>query len=394
MKTDSLCRLATATLVALIFTSLAAPNAHAAPISTTVLRYDLMKVGNPGNAADTTGYGSVGTVGGPDYWIGKNDVTIGQYRDFLTAVATLEDPRNLWNASMDSDQRFRGIQRTGSAGAWVYTVVGPNGTNPAGAQSAANRPITNVNWFDSARFANWMANGKPSVTGTGSAALAVIDNGAYNLGTATSGTAPAKNTTNPNTGAAPTFYIPTENEWYKAAYFNPAKGGPGTPGYYAYGTQSDTAPGNGGTSPATALANKDLANQANYRPSDRYAVVGTTTFISDTGNQNVLTDVGTFTNSASYYGAFDMSGNVYAWNDLAGTTGSSRGLRGGGWDDRGAFPLSSSNRLSFDPSSESYHIGFRLANPVPEPATLGMASGGALCACGWWVLKRRRRART
>ena len=380
---------ATAALVALLFTSLAVPNAHATPISATVLGYDLVKVGNPGNAADTTGYGAVGTVGGSDYWIGKNHVTIGQYRDFLTAVATLEDPRGLWNANMNSDQRIRGIQRTGSAGAWVYTVVGPNGTNPAGAQSAANRPITNVNWFDSARFANWMANGKPSVTGTGSAALAVIDNGAYNLGTATSGTAPAKNTTNPNTGAAPTFSIPTENEWYKAAYFNPVKGGPGTPGYYAYGTQSDTAPGNGGTSPATALANKDLANQANYRPSDRYAVVGTTTFISDTGNQNVLTDVGTFTNSASYYGAFDMSGNVFAWNDLDGTTGPSRGRRGGNFGDFFASGLSSSSRFTLTPVSESGGIGFRLVSPVPEPASLGLAAAGGPATLGWTMLRRR-----
>jgi hypothetical protein len=40
--------------------------------------------------------------------------------------------------------------------------------------------------------------------------------------------------------------------------------------------QSDTAPGNGGTSAATALANKDVANQANYRISSRYAVTGGT----------------------------------------------------------------------------------------------------------------------
>jgi hypothetical protein len=44
---------------------------------------------------------------------------------------------------------------------------------------------------------------------------------------ATSGTAPAKNLINPNTGAAPTFSIPTENEWYKAAYYSPIKGGEG-----------------------------------------------------------------------------------------------------------------------------------------------------------------------
>jgi hypothetical protein len=65
------------------------------------------------------------------------------------------------------------------------------------------------------------------------------------LGTATSGNAPAKNTTDPNTGAAPTFYIPAENEWYKAAYYSPVKGGPSTPGYFLYGTGYDATPARG-----------------------------------------------------------------------------------------------------------------------------------------------------
>ena len=95
-----------------------------------------------------------------------------------------------------------------------------------------------------------------------------------------------------------------------------------------------------------------------------------------------------------------MSGNVYEWNDLTGEAVFSRGVRGGSWvgleDEDNAFLLSSSDRGFVVPQSEFSGTGFRLASPVPvpEPATLGMASGGALCACGWWVLKRRRRART
>jgi formylglycine-generating enzyme len=361
---------------------LVASAAQATPISATLAGYDLVKVGDPGNAAQGS-YGAVAT----DFWIGKNHVTIGQYAEFLNAVAK-SDPRGLYNGNMGSDQRIRGITRSGSDGSYVYTVVGPNGTTPVGAQSAANRPITYVSWFDSARFANWMANGKP----TGAAGPATTDNGAYNLGDATSGTAPAKNTINPNTQAAPTFYIPTENEWYKAAYYSPVKGGPGTPGYYLYGTQSDDTPGNGwdGT---TALADKDLANQVNYRPDNRYAVTGETTTINNNSNQNLLTDVGAFTNTYSYYGAFDMSGNVWDWNDLDGFSGSSRGIRGGNWTN-GASGVSSAGRSTPAPSNVGISIGFRLASPVPEPATLGMTSVGGLCACGWWILKRRRRART
>ena len=43
-------------------------------------------------------------------------------------------------------------------------------------------------------------------------------------------------------------------------------------------------------------------------------------------------------------------------------TGSSRGLRGGNWNNN-AFNLSSSNRNTNDPSNENNNIGFRLASP-------------------------------
>ena len=378
-------------LSSLATVSLIASATQATPITASLNGYDLVKVGNPNNAAqygaggNQNGYGAVAT----EFWIGKNQVTIGQYTEFLNAVAKTND-RGLYNASMNTDQRIRGIQQSGTSGAFVYTVVGPNGTNPAGATSPANRPITFVSWFDSARFANWMANGKP----TGPTAPTSTDNGAYNLGATNPVNAPALNLTNPNTpGVAPTFSIPTENQWYKAAYYSPVKGGPSTPGYFVYGTQNDTAPGNGGTSAATALADKELANQANYRVSNRFAVTGLTTDPGVSGNQNLLTDVGAFTNTYSYYGAFDMSGNAWDWNDLSGIAGSSRGFRGGRWSND-ASDVSSAVRFTFAPSDEIGNVGFRLASPVPEPATLGMTSVGALCACGWWVLKRRRRART
>ena len=352
--------------------SLITSAAPAAPISATLAGYDLVKVGDPGNAAQN-GYGSVAT----DFWIGKYEVTIGQYAEFLNAVAK-SDPRALWNSNMDSNQNVRGITRSGVDGSYVYTVVGPNGTNPVGAQSAANRPITFVSWFDQARFANWMANGKP----IGPAGTTTTDNGAYNLGTGTSGNVVARNAINPNTGAAPTFFLPTENEWYKAAFYSPVKGGPGTPGYYLYGTQSDTAPGNGWNG-STALANKDVANQANYN-GGLFAVTGSTNLSS---TQNYLTDVGAFANSGSYYGAFDMSGNV--WELVASGTGTA--IRGGSYR-WGVTDIRSSGRFASNTTGESEIIGFRLVSPVPEPATLGLASGGALCAGGLWVMKRRRRA--
>jgi formylglycine-generating enzyme required for sulfatase activity len=330
---------------------------------------DLVPVGNPGNANDTTGYGGVAY----DYQIGKYEVTIGQYTEFLNAVAKT-DTYALYSASMGTNQNIGGISRSGVSGSYSYSVIAASGSAPNGGVSAANRPITFVSWFDSARFANWVANGQPTGIQTGT----TTENGAYNLNGATSGTAPARNVTNPNTGATPTYVIPTENEWYKAAYYSPVLNS-GSGGYYTYATQSNATPGN---VPGSG------ANQANYNN----GVYSVTQSASYSASQNYLTDVGAFSSSASAYGTFDQSGNVYEWNDLTGAPGSSRGLRGGGYTSD-AFNLSSSNRLASGPSIVSNIDGFRLASPVavPEPSTCAMALAGL--ACGGYSLFRRRRAR-
>jgi len=344
----------------------------ALPLPAHAISIDLVPVGNAGNANDAGGSG-IGAVA-YDYQIGKYDVTIGQYTAFLNAVAAT-DTYSLYNASMAGDVAVAGISRAGLPGSFAYSVIPPSGTTPAGASSPGNRPITYVNWWDSARFANWVANGQP----TGAQNSTTTENGAYNVNGATSGTAPAKNVTNPNTGAAPTFYIPTQNEWYKAAYYSPVLNS-GSGGYWTYATQSDTAPGNSIGS---------TADQANFAPGGVYSVTQSGSYDS---NQNYLTDVGAFTGSGSFYSTFDQSGNVYQWNDLDGTAGSSRGVRGGYWYTVSSLGLSSSYSLSYSTSIEDNTLGFRLASvAVPEPSTCAMALAGL--ACGGYSMFRRCRTR-
>ena len=330
---------------------------------------DMVTVGNAGNAGDTRvgantfGFGAVAY----DYQIGKYDVTIGQYTSFLNAVAAT-DTYSLYNSSMGTDGNMKGISQSGGSGSYAYSVLG-----------SANRPITHVSWWDSARFSNWMANGQP----TGAQTSTTTENGAYNVNGAISGNAVAKNATNPNTSAAPTFFIPTENEWYKAAYYSPALNS-GSGGYYAYATQSNTAPGN---------IVGSLANQANY-DNGVYAVTQSGSYDS---NQNYLTDVGAFSGSGSFYDTFDQSGNVYQWNDLDGAAGSSRGQRGGEWYGL-AFHVSSSASYSDDPSEEYDSVGFRLASPVsgsavPEIDPNGLSAVLGLLAGGLGLLERRRYGR-
>ncbi len=321
---------------ALLLLLLSAP-AHAVTI-------DWVTVGDPGNAADTTGFGAVAEA----FQIGKYEVTIQQYTDFLNAVAAT-NTYSLYSPSMGSDGNIAGISRAGSSGSYTYSVIGSSG----------NKPITFVSWFDAARFANWMQNGQ----GSGD-----TETGAYTLNGVISGDAVAK-----NPGA--TFYIPTQNQWYKAAYY---KGGGTNAGYWDYATQSDTAPGN---------VVGSGANQANYFTGGLYSVTQSSGYSS---SQNYLTDVGAFTNSESAYGTFDQSGNVAEWTDTPGTFASSLVVPGGYWATSG---ISSVNTGSSGTTSEANSRGFRLASPtaVPEPSTWVMGLAGIACA-GWGALRRRKRA--
>ena len=285
-------------------------------------------VGDAGNTADDTGFGAVSY----GYRIGKYEVTVGQYTEFLNAVAK-SDPYGLYNPGMGSNFTVAGISRTGAAGAYQYRVINNGG-------SSAARPITYVSWFDAARFANWMHNGQ---------GLGGTETGAYTLNGATSGPVPGV-----NPGAQ--FYIPTENEWYKAAYY---KGGSGNAGYWEYATQSDTIPGNSIGSGT---------NQANYYAGD-YAV---TQLAGYSSSQSYTTDVGSFTASQSAYGTFDQSGNVQELTTLS-SASELVGRRGGDWASPASFDISAAHSPTIPAWDDGFAIGFRLASPVPNNAPTDIA---------------------
>jgi hypothetical protein len=285
--------------------------ASAALISsaTATVTIDWVTVGHAGNTADTTGYGAVSY----EYQIGKYEVTNAQYAEFLNAKAAT-DSYGLYNSSMAS----YGINQNGSSGSFTYSVTSGLG----------NRPVVYVSWFDAARMANWMISGN-------------TETGAYTLNGATDGIFYK------NAGA--TVYIPTEDEWYKAAYYNG-----GTSSYSLYP--------NGQNSITTANANYDWS-------------------VGDT------TDVGTYSSDPSMYGTFDQGGNVGEWNDAV-IDGSSRGLRGGTLLSLGG-DLASSSRDYYDPwlEDDSAYFGFRLASvAVPEPSSLVLT----VLASGMMLIRRKR----
>jgi hypothetical protein len=173
-------------------------------------------VGNAGNAGELQSQGTFGAVG-YDYLIGTTEVTNAQYAEFLNAKAA-SDPLALYNTSMDINARG-GITRSGVSGSYTYTPK----TN------MGNKPVNFVSWYDAIRFANWLHNGQ----GSGD-----TETGAYTLlgGTPTPTNG---NSITRNTGAI--WFLTSEDEWYKAAYYDPTLGG-GSGGYWDYATQSNSAP--------------------------------------------------------------------------------------------------------------------------------------------------------
>ncbi len=304
---------------------------------------DLVTVGNVGNVNDATGYGKVDHV----YQIGTYEVTASQYTEFLNAVAAT-DTHSLYDTNMWSFEWGCKIQRDGSSGSYTYSV----------AQERANRPVNCVSWGDAARFVNWLHNGQP----TGTQSLATTEDGAYYLNGVMSNGALMAVTRN----ADARYWIPTENEWYKAAYH---KNDGVTGNYFDYPTGSDNTPSND-------LINPDPGNNANFEQNG-YTI----------DSPYFFTEVGEFENSASPYGTFDQGGNVFEWNETA-TTTSYRGLRGGIWNCDSSYMLASYRSIGGTPFGGNSHHGFRVAS-VPEPGSFALFVCGVLASLLWWKQKRQ-----
>ena len=163
-----------------------------------------------------------------------------------------------------------------------------------------------------------------------------------------------------NAGA--TIFLPSEDEWYKAAYYNPA-----TSSYFQFPTSSNALP--------TAATPTGAPNSANYN-----GVVGNPT------------DVGAYSSTMSPYVAFDMGGNVLNWNEATFDFGFGigRGFGGAAFYSPSDY-LRSSQTMGFVTLDGQVlgGVGFRLAE-TPEPSGLVLAVLGfiALIAWGW---RRRKR---
>jgi formylglycine-generating enzyme len=293
-------------------------------------------IGNPGNAPTRSAGSCISANCGEvdyNYSISTYDVTNAQYAEFLNAVAA-SDPYSLFNSTMASDARNGGITESGVPGSYTYSVKA----------GFANKPVIYVSFYDALRFANWMNNGQGS-GGT--------ETGSYTL---LGGTPTPSNgdTVTRNPGA--TIVLPSENEWYKAAYYDGVSAA-----YHQYpfadGFNGVVCEGPAGTTNHSANCNQSFG---------------------------YVTPVGAYTNSPSSYGTFDQGGNVAQWNEQfvhTTSSGNGRGERGGSWYISEYFMESSTFGFG-DPTFENYNVGFRVAM-VPEPNTGLLVLAGLLGLAGW-----------
>jgi sulfatase modifying factor 1 len=273
-------------------------------------------VGDPGNACDPQPWGCFGGVD-YDYRIAAHEVTNAQYAEFLNAKAA-SDPHGLYNPNMANFNG--GITRSGSDGSHSYSTI-------AGREAM---PVNYVSVFDAMRFVNWVHNGQGDSD---------TETGAYTMPTSQFG---LPNERNPGAW----IFLPTNDEWHKAAYYDPAAGV-----FFDYAAGTDAVIT---CSEPTAQSNTANCGQA-------------------VGN---FTSVGSYTDSPSPNGTFDQAGNIQEWTETEVEGIETWFIRGGSyaWS---AEMTAASHQDDDYPDTENGAVGFRVASI--EGGAGGTECGDSVC---------------
>lgn len=264
---------------------------------------DFVTIGNPGNRNDTTGYGGVPY----NYQIGTYTISQNQVILAISNGAT-------------------GLQ--GSAGqTW-----------------SGDQPATGLTWYQCAAFVNWL-NANQGYT---PAYNLTYSNGAYSVAVWPTNQAWTNGGTNLYRNANCVYFLPSENEWYKAAYYDPNKNN-GAGGYWPYPTGSSNTP--------TAVASGTTA----------FTAVFVGNGVSPSGPASVYQAGG-----LSRYGTMAQGGNVTQVTDTLWRGAGRDPSRSFDFVNRGAdfgktasYFSSTNNQGSLYPSHHGNFIGFRVGRILP-----------------------------
>lgn len=320
---------------------------------------DLVTITHPGNApwpggdgpmANNAGRGSVAY----EYRIGRYEVTTAQWAEFMTAA--YNRPQSDWIPHL-APPTFWGASAT-SVGAV------PGGKRYVYSPQNAMRPVGNISWRMAAIYCNWLTNNK-------SLDRAAFLSSAYDV--STFGYEGNIFTDQLTRSAGARYFIPTLDEWIKAAHYDPNRYGENQEGWWHYSHTSDTfaIPGAPGTITPGGPA------QANYGNYDPFGDVS-------------IYNLGAYAGVTSPWGLYDTAGATKEWNEeVYGLEGGvrSRGNDGSYWFNGGAAADTVWGGSSALPNDSTYGYGFRIAAVVPAPYSGGLTAMGVI----WYTWRQRRR---
>jgi len=276
-----------------------------------------------------------------DYRISKTEVTAGEWIQFVNAYKPYVDPAYRLSALYTSFL----IRRDPQADGTVNYSVAPGADDYA----------IDVGFRFAARYCNWLHNGKVNQPWA-------FESGAYD--TSTFGDLPNFGFTDQATRSpGAKFWMPSENEWIKAGYFDPNRYGPNQPGYWQFSNTSDTAPNSG----PPGVGETSAGSNGNQYPS------------------------GAYPNTTSPWGLLDLSGGEREWvedvvRDRFTGVPTFRFTRGSYWRQGSYATYDVLNGVLNGGTMLQGFGGVRLAAIVPSPG----AFSGALVVTLSLALRRRR----
>lgn len=276
-----------------------------------------------------------------EYRMATTEVTVGQWFEFVQAYLPIDQA----NGGGTVNPNFTGTS-INIRGIGVVEIR--EGVSP-------RRPA-DMSWEYAARYVNWLHNGK--VNEEWAFETGVYDTSTFTFnpdGTSNHQSAPAE-------GAR--YWIPTRDEWNKAAYYDPNRYGEDQEGYWIF-PDSGNAP-----------------LISNLLPED-----GGEKNAGDFGADSFWPlDVGSFADVQSPWGLLDMAGGMWEWTsspDLGSPAGPERRWVMGSNHFDFQDNLFTGDRIEFGATysvNVNVATGLRLASPVPSVSTWPVVLAGLFSA--------------